>query len=54
MDDHKNLKDKIEPKSLEAEKAVLGCMLIDKESVAKALEDLDASFFYDKKMKSYS
>ena len=24
-------------------------MLIDKESVAKALEDLDASFFYDKK-----
>ena len=50
MSDNKNLNgSRVEPRSLEAEKAVLGCMLIDKESVAKALEDLDHTFFYDKK-----
>jgi len=37
----------ISPHSLEAEEAVLGCMLINKESVSKVIQDLDSSSFYN-------
>ena len=38
--------DRIPPFSMEAETAVLGGMLIDKEAVTKAVEYLDPSMFY--------
>ena len=44
-------KDRIPPQSLEAEKAVLGCILINSDSINDALEYLSASSFYDTKNK---
>ncbi len=38
---------KIPPQNLEAEKSVLGSMLIDEEAIGTALEILDESWFYD-------
>ena len=37
---------KVFPHSLEAEEAVLGCMLINKEAVSKVIQDLDKTSFY--------
>ena len=37
---------KVFPHSLEAEEAVLGCMLINKEAVSKVIQDLDKTTFY--------
>jgi len=48
MTDNK-VKDKItriSPHSIEAEEAVLGCMLINNDSVAKAIQSLDSKSFY--------
>jgi replicative DNA helicase len=42
----KELLDKIPPQNNEAEVAVLGSMLLDKDAIAKAIELLDTSFFY--------
>lgn len=38
---------KIPPQNIEAEKSVLGSMLIDEEAIGLALEILDESWFYD-------
>ncbi|MCM8818376.1 MAG: replicative DNA helicase [Candidatus Omnitrophica bacterium] len=38
--------DKIPPQSIEAEKALLGCMLIDEEAKIKVLENCKKEFFY--------
>ena len=37
---------RISPNSIEAEEAVLGCMLINKAAVSKVIEGLDKSSFY--------
>ena len=44
----KNSKAKISPNSKEAEQSVLGCMLINQESVSKAIQNLTPESFYDK------
>lgn len=50
-----DLLDKLPPYSLEAEMAVLGCMLIEKEALERALELLDeASFYKDNHQKIFS
>ncbi|MDI6641155.1 MAG: replicative DNA helicase [Elusimicrobiota bacterium] len=41
-----DLIDKVPPQSIEAEMAVLGSMIIEKEAVAKALEIIDEQHFY--------
>ena len=47
--------DKIPPQSIEAEIAVLGSMLLDRNTIAEAVELLDASYFYkDSHAKLYS
>ena len=47
--------DKIPPQNLEAETAVLGSMLLDKDTIPQAIELLDPSFFYkDSHNKIYS
>jgi replicative DNA helicase len=38
---------KVPPQNVEAEKCVLGAMLIDEEAIGNALEILDASWFYE-------
>ena len=38
---------RIPPQNLEAERAVLGAMLIDEEAIGAVIERLDSSFFYD-------
>ncbi len=38
--------DKIPPQSVEAEMAVLGSMLLDREAISHAIEILDVSYFY--------
>jgi replicative DNA helicase len=38
---------KVPPQNLEAEKCVLGAMLLDEEAIGNALEILDASWFYE-------
>ncbi len=38
--------DKIPPQSIEAEMAVLGSMLLDREVISQAIEQLDVSYFY--------
>ena len=47
----KNIKGRIEPNAIEAEEAVLGCMLINSNSVPKAMQTLDKDDFYDTKNK---
>ena len=47
----KNIKGRKEPHSPEAEEAVLGCMLINSNSVPKAIQALDKDAFYDTKNK---
>lgn len=42
----KEIASKIPPQNIEAEIAVLGSMLLDKEAIGRAIELLDASFFY--------
>ena len=42
---------KIPPQNLEAEKSVLGSMLIDDNAIGLALEILDESYFYDESHK---
>jgi len=42
----KEIVDKIPPQNLEAEIAVLGSMLLDKEAIGRAIEFLDESYFY--------
>ncbi|MFA6142612.1 MAG: replicative DNA helicase [Candidatus Omnitrophota bacterium] len=43
------------PQSIDAEMAVIGSMLLDKEAISQAIEMLDASFFYkDSHRKIYS
>jgi replicative DNA helicase len=42
----KTLIEKMPPQNLEAEAAVLGSMLLDKEAIAKAIEHLDEESFY--------
>ena len=39
---------RVMPNSIDAEKAVLGSMLLDKEAVASAIEVLDKNDFYSK------
>ncbi|MGC8977209.1 MAG: replicative DNA helicase [Candidatus Ratteibacteria bacterium] len=39
--------DKIPPQNIEAERALLGCMLIDEEARIKVLENFKKEFFYD-------
>jgi len=47
--------DRIPPQSIEAETAVLGSMLLDREAIAQAIELLDESYFYkDAHKKIYS
>jgi len=51
MENKKKLKDniaKMSPHSIESEQAVLGCMLINQESVSKAIQELTSNSFYDK------
>ena len=43
----KNQPARIEPQSLEAEKAVLGSMLISKEAIPRAMSYLIEDSFYD-------
>ena len=43
-----NDKKRITPQSLDAEKAVLGCMLINNESIGDILQYLSPDSFYDK------
>jgi replicative DNA helicase len=38
--------DKIPPQNIEAEMAVLGSMLLDRDAISQAIELLDASYFY--------
>ena len=38
---------RVPPQNIEAEKAVLGAMLIDEEAIGAVIERLDSSFFYD-------
>ena len=45
MNDKKNIRKS--PSSIEAEKAVLGCMLLNKEAVYKAVQILTVNSFYD-------
>ncbi|MFH1428940.1 MAG: DnaB-like helicase N-terminal domain-containing protein, partial [Candidatus Margulisiibacteriota bacterium] len=42
----RSLVDKIPPQNLEAEKAVLGSMLIEKEAIPKTIDILQAGDFY--------
>lgn len=42
----KTLLEKIPPQNMEAETAVLGSMLLDKEAIAKGIEHLDENAFY--------
>ncbi len=42
----KTLIEKVPPQNLEAESAVLGSMLLDKEAIAKAIEHLEKTAFY--------
>ena len=44
----KNSIAKMSPHSKEAEQSVLGCMLINQESVSKAIQNLTSESFYDK------
>ncbi len=37
---------KVPPQSIEAEIAVLGAMLLEKEAISQAIELLENSFFY--------
>ncbi len=47
--------EKISPQSLEAEMAVLGSMLLDREAISQSIEMLDAAYFYkDAHKKIYS
>jgi len=46
MPQTKELVEKIPPQNLEAEIAVLGSLLLDKEAIGRAIELLDKSFFY--------
>tara|TARA_B100000029_G_scaffold22090_2_gene22197 strand:- start:21 stop:1382 length:1362 start_codon:yes stop_codon:yes gene_type:complete len=46
-DNNKNTLGRIPPHSLEAEEAVLGCMLINNSSVSKAIDGLQISSFYN-------
>ena len=51
MEKKNKLKDsiaKMSPHSIEAEQAVLGCMLINQESVSKAIQEITSNSFYDK------
>jgi replicative DNA helicase len=51
MENKSKLKDniaKMSPHSIEAEQAVLGCMLINQESVSKVIQELTSNSFYDK------
>ena len=51
MENKNKLKDsiaKMSPHSIESEQAVLGCMLINQESVSKAIQELTLNSFYDK------
>ena len=51
MENKNKLKDsigKMSPHSIESEQAVLGCMLINQESVSKAIQELSSNSFYDK------
>ena len=51
MENKNKLKDsitKMSPHSVESEQAVLGCMLINQESVSKAIQELTSNSFYDK------
>ena len=42
----KTLVEKVPPQNKEAEVAVLGSMLLDREAIAKAVESLDKEAFY--------
>ena len=46
-DNNKNTLGRIPPHSLEAEEAVLGCMLINNSSVSNAIDGLQISSFYN-------
>lgn len=52
---HEGMIEKISPQSLEAEMAVLGSMLLDREAISQSIEMLDAAYFYkDAHKKIYS
>ena len=38
------------PHDLKAEKAVLGCLLLDKEAIYKTVHSLNINAFYDKRL----
>ena len=40
---------RITPHSIEAEKAVLGCILINPDAISKSLQILDPKVFYEKR-----
>ena len=44
---------KVPPQNLEAEKAVLGAMLIDEEAIGVVIERLDSSFFMMSRIKRF-
>lgn len=47
--------EKLQPQNVEAEMAVLGSMLLDRDAIAQAIETLDAGYFYkDAHRKIYS
>jgi len=51
----KTLLEKLPPQNLEAETAVLGSMLLDREAIARAIEELEeASFYSEANKKIYS
>ena len=47
VDKIENNKIKTRPHSAEAEEAVLGCMLLNKNAVSKSMQILDVNCFYN-------
>ncbi|MCX6795308.1 MAG: replicative DNA helicase [Candidatus Falkowbacteria bacterium] len=45
-EDNKNLLEKVPPQSLEAEQSLLGCLLIDKDSIIKVVDQVTPDDFY--------
>ena len=48
MVDKKGITDKLPPQSIEAEKSLLGCLMIDKNAIVKVIDSLQPKDFYKK------